>query len=414
MMIIWLAFIIVILVLLALDLGVFHRRQRNISPQEALAWTGFWISLALMFNVLIYFMYEGHWLGAGIIDSTTLSGKEAALQFLTGYVIEKSLSLDNVFVIALIFVHFSIPLKFQHKVLFWGIIGALVFRAIMILAGSYLLQHFSWMTYVFGLLLMYSAVRLLVAHHDNLQIEKNYLVKLIKRFIPVVNDVESGKFFVRLNNRWAATPLFIVLIVVEGTDLLFAIDSIPAIFAVTKDPFIVFSANVFAILGLRSLYFALAGLMDKFRYLKNSLVFVVAFVGVSMLLTHHLYVSSIVSLSIIAGILTVGILASLRASTRDTTPLKSPIMDEFEEVATLSYRMLKKIIVVLAGSSLLLIGALLLILPGPGILIILIGLTILGSQFLWARNLLLKIKNKSKEIEADVRKTVKDVRNKLR
>ncbi len=403
----WLAFLLLIAILLALDLGVFHRKDKAISPQEALAWTGFWICVALAFNVLVYFMYEGHWLGIGIIDAASMSGRDAALQFFTGYLIEKSLSLDNIFVIALIFVYFNVPLQYQHRLLFWGVTGALFLRAIMILAGAALIHRFSWSTYLFGAILLYSSVRLLIARHDNLEVDKNPAIRIVRKFLPLTSEYNGHHFRTKINGKTFHTPLFLVLIVVETTDVLFAVDSIPAIFAITRDPFLVFTSNVFAILGLRSLYFALAGMMGKFRYLKMSLVFVVAFVGISMILSNHYHIPSLVSLIILVGILSVGVIASIIASHRDTAALISPLEEDLEELATLTVRNVKRILIIIAGSSLILIGIALLVLPGPGILTIVLGLSVLGSQFIWARRLMKKISDETDEIEEKVRHAIK-------
>ena len=320
----YLGFLLLILCLLALDLGVFHRKLHIIRVREAMAWTAFWVVLALIFNVLIYFMYENHWLGIGAEIGHELDGSSAAIQFLTGYVVEKSLSLDNIFVIALIFAYFRVPAIYQHRVLFWGILGALVMRGAMIAAGAALIRRFDWIVYVFGGMLMLTAVKMLVSRHDNLEPERNPLIKLVRRLYPVSSDFVEQRFFTCLEGRRAVTPLLLVLLLVESTDVLFAVDSIPAIFAITHDPFIVFTSNVFAILGLRSLYFALAGMMDRFRYLKMSLVFVLAFVGVKMMLSHHHPLPTIVSLAVIGGILSVGILASVLAGHRDTARLEPP------------------------------------------------------------------------------------------
>jgi len=323
---IWGGFILLILILLALDLGVFHRKNKEIKTKEAVIWTIIWIVISLIFNVFIYYLYENNLFGfAG-----EMQGKEAALNFFTGYLIEKSLSVDNIFVIAMIFAYFSVPLKYQHRLLFWGILGALILRAIMIIVGAALMEKFFWISYVFGALLLFSAIKMLTARHDSVEPYKNPVVKLFKRFYPVSDDFADGKFFTRIDGKKAASLLFIVLLIVETTDVMFAIDSIPAIFAVTTDSFIVFSSNVFAILGLRSLYFVLASVMDKFRYLKISLVFVLAFIGVKMILLHHFKIPIQVSLSIIAGILFIGIGASIWAGKRDTAKLKSPLNKETE------------------------------------------------------------------------------------
>jgi tellurite resistance protein TerC len=313
----WLGFLLLIFLLLALDLGVFHRKVHRISSREAVLWTIFWIVLALLFNVFIYYAYRHHWLGIGMELGHLKTGEEAALKFFTGYIIEKSLSLDNIFVIAMIFTYFNVPALYQHRVLYWGILGALVMRGIMIFAGIALINKFSWMIYLLGILLIVTALKMLFTRQESIHPDKNLLVRLARRLYPVTRDYEGSKFFSRIDHRRAITPLFLVLLIIESTDILFAIDSIPAIFAITTDPYIVFTSNVFAILGLRSLYFALASMMDKFRYLKFSLVFVLAYVGIKMLLSHSYKIPTLISLGIIAGMLTVGILASLLASHRE-------------------------------------------------------------------------------------------------
>ncbi len=394
----WAGFILLILALLALDLGVFHRRVRAIGMGEALAWSAFWIALALVFNVAVFFIYEHNWMGVGYTGVADLDGSTAALQFFTGFVVEKSLSLDNIFVIALIFAHFRIPLAYQHRVLFWGILGALVLRGIMIAAGSALVQRFDWMAYVFGGLLLFTAVRMLVARHDNLEPEKSPIVRLARRLYPVTKDLHGPRFFITLDGRRTMTPLFLVLVLVEATDILFAIDSIPAIFAITMDPFLVFTSNVFAILGLRSLYFALAPLMDRFRFLKTSLVFLLVFIGVKMMLSHHWPIPTPISLAVIAGILGVGIVASFAPAKLETAPLVSPVARELEELVAVSLGAARKIMVLAIGSTVLLIGVALLVLPGPAFVVIPIGLLILGTEFVWARRLLNRLRHEVESI----------------
>lgn len=313
----WLSFLGFILIMLALDLGVFNRKAHKVSIKEATAWTIFWIVLSLLFNGLIYFMYQHHWLGIGRDIGHVISGKQAAVEFFTGYIIEKSLSLDNIFVIALIFAYFKVPAKYQHRVLFWGILGAIVMRGIMIFAGAILISRFNWMIYVFGGLLIVTAGKMLFSRHDNLEPDKNPLVKLAQRFYPVTNKYYRKHFFVRLNGKLVLTPLFLALIVIESSDVIFAMDSIPAIFAVTRDPFLVFTSNIFAILGLRSMYFALAAMMEKFRYLRFSLVVILAFVGVKMMLSHTYPIPTVISLAVIAAILIIGILASVYRNRRE-------------------------------------------------------------------------------------------------
>ncbi|MBK7872814.1 MAG: TerC family protein [Saprospiraceae bacterium] len=305
-MVIWIAFLVLVFFLLALDLGVFHKNPHSVSTKEAMGWTILWVSLAFSFSIVVYFAYERGW----VANPESLDGKEAVLEYITGYLIEQSLSMDNIFVIAVIFAYFQIPKAYQHRVLFWGILGALVFRGIMIGIGVVLIQKFEIIIYFFGVLLLYSAYKML--RHGDTEIEpnKNPVIRLFRRFMPVTGSFKGNRFFVKRGRLIAATPLFIALIVVETTDVMFAIDSIPAIFGVTRDPFIVFTSNIFAIMGLRSLYFVLAAVLDKFQYLKYSLVFILAFVGVKMLISHYVHIPSWVSLSVIVVSLTVGIAAS--------------------------------------------------------------------------------------------------------
>lgn len=395
---IWIGFLALVVVMLALDIGVFHRKAHVISTSEALAWTALWVVLALAFNAGVYFIYEQNWLGIG----AKLSGTQAALQFFTGYLIEKSLSLDNIFVIALIFAYFRVPLMYQHRVLFWGVLGAVVMRGVMIAAGAVLIARFDWIVYVFGALLIVTAARLLVARHDNLKPNKNLAVRLARRFYPVTPDYEGQRFFTQLNGQRAVTPLFLALLMVETTDVLFSIDSIPAIFAITRDPFLVFTSNIFAILGLRSLYFALAAVMEKFRFLKKSLVFVLAFVGVKMILSHHHPIPTGVSLAVIVGILSVGLLASIIGAGSDTAPLISPLAEELADLAVLAYKNVRRVIVLIVGTVVLLVGVAMIVLPGPAILVIPAGLAILATQFAWARLLLRKMKRKARELANQV------------
>ncbi len=297
----WAGFNLFILAMLALDLGVFHRKSHEVSLKEAVAWSAVWVTLALLFNAGLYFF----------------RGPDPAVEFLTGYLIEKSLSVDNIFVIALIFSYFAVPPAYQHRVLFWGILGALVMRAGFILAGAALLSAFHWIIYVFGAFLLFTGVKMALMRDAEIHPEQNPVIRLVRRLMPVTASYQDAHFFVRQGGRWAATPLFLVLAVIETTDLVFAVDSIPAIFAVTSDPFIVYTSNVFAILGLRSLYFLLAGVMGKFRYLKLGLSAVLVFVGVKMLLIDVYKIPSSVSLGVIAALLTVSVVASLVKSRRE-------------------------------------------------------------------------------------------------
>ena len=291
----WVGFNLFILAMLALDLGIFHRKAHEIRVREALIESGYWIALALLFNVVVYF-----W-----------QGREVALQFLTGYVIEKSLSVDNIFVMILIFAYFRVPAKYQHKVLFWGIVGALVMRAIFITAGIVLIHKFHWIIYVFGAFLVFTGIKLALEKDKEIHPEKNLVLKLFKRFMPTTDSYEGDKFFVRKAGKLLATPLFLVLLVVEATDVVFAVDSIPAILAITRDPFIVYSSNAFAILGLRALFFALAGVMGMFHHLHYGLAAILGFVGVKMLLSDIYKIPIGISLGVIVGTLALSIIASL-------------------------------------------------------------------------------------------------------
>ena len=383
---IWSGFIAMILAFLALDLGVFNRRPHEISVTEALSWTGFWVLTALAFNVLVYWFYENNWMGVGLQFSPDIDGRTAAVEFLTGYLLEKSLSLDNIFVIALIFSYFRVPLAYQHRVLFWGVLGALMLRGAMIWVGAALLHSFAWMTYVFGGLLLLSAARMLVAQHDNLAAEENFVVRTTRRWVPVTTGFHGTHFFVMQDGVRMATPLLLVLLMVETTDVFFAVDSIPAIFAVTDQPFIVYTSNVFALLGLRSLYFALAPLLGRFRYLKISLVFLLAYVGVKMLLAHSFPIPAAVSLAMVGGILGVGVIASLIGADRDAAPLDPPFSSR--QLARTTVVHAWKGVVLIIGGTMLLIGTAMIVLSGPALIVIPVGLAILATQIVWARRLL--------------------------
>lgn len=288
-------FNIFMLVMLALDLGLFNRKSHVIKVKEALGWSAFWISLSLCFNVFIYF-----WMGP-------VAGGE----FLTGYLLEKSLSIDNLFVFSLIFTYFKVPEKYQHKVLFWGVIGALLFRTIFIATGVALIQRFEWTVYIFGAFLIFTGIKMALSKGEEVHPENNPVIKLIKKVMPVTDKYHEDHFFVKEGLRRVATPMFVVLLIIETTDIVFAVDSIPAILAISHDPFIVYTSNVFAIMGLRSLYFALAGILDMFEYLKYGLAAILTFVGVKMVI-HEWYEFHIgLSLGVIAGLLTVAIVASI-------------------------------------------------------------------------------------------------------
>ncbi|MDK3156740.1 TerC family protein [Kamptonema cortianum] len=301
----WVTFNVFVLIMLTLDLGVFHRNEHEVKIREAMGWTIFWIALALVFNLGLFMGWIGTYEGSEC--------RKAGLQFFTGYLIEKSLSMDNVFVFALIFGAFKIPAQYQHKILFWGIIGALIMRGMMIFAGVKLIAMFDEVMILFGGILLFSGFKLIFHKDDGLDIENNKILKLIRKALPVSQKLHGSRFFIRENGRRMATPLLVVLIFIEWTDLVFAVDSIPAIFAITRDPFIVYTSNVFAILGLRSLYFALAGILKLFHLLHYGLSVILIFVGVKMILIYfHYKIPTVFSLVFVVGVLATSIILSLK------------------------------------------------------------------------------------------------------
>lgn len=302
-------FIVLILVLLALDLGLLHRKNERPTAKSSLIWTGFWVGLAMLFGLFVYLAYRHHWLDLGL--NPQVSARDAYLEYLSGFLLEKALSLDNIFVMALVFSYFQIPVDLQHRVLFWGILGALVFRALMIAAGAAMLEHFSWTMYVFGALLLISGIRMLISKDDDLDPYKNKVVQVIRKIFPISKRMHGDKFVYRVKGFWAGTPLLLALIVVETTDILFAFDSIPAVFSVTEDSFIVFTSNIFAILGLRSLYFVLASMMGKFKYLKTAMSVLLVVIALKMFVHEWVHVPVWVSLVLIVAILSGGIGLSL-------------------------------------------------------------------------------------------------------
>ena len=304
---IWIVFIALVVVFLALDLGVFHKHEHVIKSKEAGMWTAIWVTVALSFSGVIYWLFS-----SGIIDNPTgLSPNTAVLKYITGYLIELSLSIDNVFVIAVIFSAFKIPPLYQHRVLFWGILGAIVFRGLMILFGVALITKFEWIIYVFGVFLLYTAFKMFKSSDSDFNPKKSFVFRQIKKIYPITSTIQDHSFFVKRMGVTAATPLFVALIIIELTDVLFALDSIPAILAITADPFIVFSSNILAILGLRSMYFLISRMLAKFRFIHYSLVVILAFVGLKMLFSHQIELAEWVSLTVISVSLVAGILTSL-------------------------------------------------------------------------------------------------------
>ncbi|HMX00859.1 MAG TPA: TerC family protein [Cyclobacteriaceae bacterium] len=293
--VLWGSFSLLVIIMLSLDMGVFHRKSHVVSVREALIWTAVWITLAMIFNLFVYAYYD----------------KAKALEFFTAYVIEKSLSIDNIFVMIMIFSYFSVPSAYQHKVLFWGIFGALVMRLIFIFAGIELIHKFHWLIYVFGGFLVVTGIRMVFGNDKPMDPSRNPLVRMVRRLFPVTDSFEGDRFFIKRDNRIWATPLFIVVILIEGTDLIFAVDSVPAIIAISEDPFIVYTSNVFAILGLRSLYFALAGVEKYFEYLKYGLAVILIFVGIKMCIMDFYKIPVEISLVVISFLLVISMIASV-------------------------------------------------------------------------------------------------------
>ncbi len=324
MLLTWIGFFVFVAILLFLDLFVLNKEDHVPRTREALMWTAMWTTIGLGFSGFVYLAYKNGWV------TSDLAPQKAVITYLTGYLVELSLSMDNVFVIAVIFGYFKVPAIYQHRVLFWGILGAIFFRLAMILAGVYLLEQFDWMFYVFGLLLLYSAVQML-RKSDDPDLTNNPIIKFVKRMVPVTDKYHGHDFFVRIDGKRAATPLFIALIVVETTDVIFAVDSIPAILGITTDSFLVFSSNILAILGLRSLYFVLSSMINKFEYLEYSLALILVFVGVKMLLHQVWHPADWVSLAVIFGLLAAGVLISLTRSAPAAAPddpTDKPVVEE--------------------------------------------------------------------------------------
>lgn len=308
-MIVWISFLAAILLFLALDLGVFNKTPHIISTKEATKWTAIWISISFLFSGVIYWIYGNNY----IANPDNLKPIGASIKFITGYLIELSLSVDNIFVIAIIFAAFKIPQKYQHRVLFWGILGAIFFRGLMIYFGILLINKFTWMTYVFGAFLIYTALKMLQnGEGEKFEPKKSFVYKSLKKVMPISNHIDQEHFFVKRRHITAATPLFVALVIIEVMDVIFAIDSVPAILAITNDPFLVFSSNIFAILGLRSMYFFLANMLEKFSYLEYSLIVILSFVGLKMILHDFVEIPEWLSLVVIAFSLLAGIIVSLR------------------------------------------------------------------------------------------------------
>ena len=314
----WLGFFTLVFVMLALDLGVFHRKAHEISLREALGWTTLWVSLGLSFSGFVYVMYENHWGGAGTHTTPNLNGVDAMVLYLTGYLLEESLSVDNLFVISLLMTSMRVPGKYQHRLLFWGILGALVFRGTMIFGGVWLVNRFTWTFYIFGGFLVISGIRMMFAGDDEEpEPEASWFFRIIRKVVPIAKQDHGSRLLAKENGKVVFTYLAVALLSIELTDIVFAVDSVPAILAVTTEPFIVITSNVFAILGLRSLYFVLAGMMSKFRYLKTALSILLVIIGAKMLAHDIFHVPNLISLSVVVGVVGIGVATSFFVDRRE-------------------------------------------------------------------------------------------------
>jgi tellurite resistance protein TerC len=419
-------FIVVVLVLLALDLGVFHRKAHEPSMREALGWTAVWVALALAFAWVVHAAYDHHWAGLGLAvpivgspgETMVVTGAAATKLYLTAYLVEKSLSMDNVFVIAMIFSSLAVPVAYQHRVLFWGILGALVMRGVMISVGAAVVAEFAWIVYVFGGLLIVSAIKMGLAGDQLKDWRGSRLVGAIGRVIPVRWEFQGQRLIGRFDGKRCATPLLVALVIVEATDVLFAVDSIPAVFAITGDPFLVFTSNIMAILGLRSLYFCLASAVSKFHHLKTALIAVLLFVGIKMCLVHTPWkVPAEISMAVVIGLLISGITASVltRRETVETPPEEgilrhppvrgapSPTVRAMVLAVWRSNRTLRRVVVLSVGSAVLITGLVISPLPGPGLTILgPVGIGILASEFLWARRVAVHVMKRERSVRAVV------------
>jgi tellurite resistance protein TerC len=400
---IWIGVITLIIGLLILDFSVLNFRARTVYIKESLAWTIAWSALALCFNAFVYILYENNWLGWTDLASHTSSGQQAAIQFLTGFLLEKSLSVDNIFVIAMIFSYLQVPMVEQERMLLWSVLGAIGLRAAMIALGAVFMIHFQWAVYLFGGLLIATAAKMLMIRQDNINIGHNPLVPFAMKLYPITDDFRGRRFFSTIQGSRAITPLFLALILVASSNLMFALDSIPATFAVTQDSFLVFTSNVFSMLGLRALYFTIRGYVDRFRYIKLSLVFILIYLAIKIMLIHYYPIPNIISLAIIGTVLTLGILASLFVSPMESGRSVEPLFNDVVTLAVLSYRQARRIVVLILGTSVLLIGIAMIVLPGPAVAVIPIGLGILAIEFAWARRWLQKIRQTAGEFKRRMR-----------
>lgn len=398
--------ILSVVCMLALDLGLARRRVAHLSYYDAIAQSAFWIIIGLSFSIVIYFTYENGWFEHAQMYRDT-GGRQAIIEYLTTYVVEKALSLDNLFVIALIFSSLQIPIHLQQRVLLWGILGAILFRGIMIFGGIKLINTFDWMIYPFGAVLLFSAVKLLASPNKPHSIENNAFVKFLSGHLRISNDTNNGRLFTRDNGRLFVTPLFVAMLLVESADVLFAFDSIPAVITMSRDPFIVYSSNIFAILGLRALYFVLAGALQKLHYLRLGLIIILIYISIKMLISHHYQINTLTSLIVITSILILAVLMSLQKEDHADFIESSPLAGDLGKIYHLTYGGLKRILILVIGISVLVIGIIMIFTPGPAIIVIPAGLAILATEFIWARVLLKRFKNKFDQYSKETRAFLK-------
>jgi tellurite resistance protein TerC len=393
----WLGFIALILLLVSIELGRMQRHARVLGRYDALASTLLWIALPLAFNVAIYFLYENHWLGAGLTPGRELDGRTAALQFFTGYLIQKGLTLDNISVIALILSHFRVPLEYQCRVLVPSILGAILLRGAMIAGGVVLIHFFPRTSYVFGVLVIFTALRMLAHRSGPLKLDDGLAMRLVKRRYPPAAGFDGERFLTRADETWAGTPLLYALVMIISATAIFAVDSVPAIMAVTREPFIIFGSIIFAVLGLHSLYFLLASVLERLQYFRLALVGILIFVGVKMLLMHVAPISTGVALAVVSALLLAGALASLLLQP-PPAGLVSPIAEELDQLIQLTLTSARRIVVLVMGTTVLLVGIAMIVTPGPSILVIPLGLAILGTEFVWAQRLLKRFQKEARHL----------------
>ncbi len=393
-------FVAIIVTLVAVDLGVFNRRPRALTLRESLVWTGAWVGVGAAFSVVIWFLYENDLVGRVDRSGQRLGGFDAAGEYLAAFLLEKVLSLDIMFVIAAVYASLRVPAELQHRVLFWGLLVVVVMRGVVIALGGTLLWYFEWMSYIFGAALLFGALKMLLLRTDLVETRKNRLVQLLKRVVRVTPDYHGAKLLVRIDGRLTATPLLVALIAVEASDFVFSIDSIPAAYSITDDPFLVLTSNVFAVLGIRALYFVLAASIGRFHYLKYCLAIVLAFVGIKLLISNYLVLSPEVSAAAIAAVMALGVIASIVDARQGRSAAEAPLGPEMERIARDALSQARKIVVLVIGVTILLLAIPIGLLPGPGgILVALLGLAILATEFIWAKKMLDRVKRTAQNVQ---------------